>query len=96
MLTNARRAKVYREIARAAEKFEQTCDKDSERRGENGVDGFFTCNFVRSRLGGVEANHYFNLMVECEGTLWHQGGDCMGIRILMLCFMAAMIETGDA
>jgi hypothetical protein len=91
------RATGYRKLAHAAEQYEATCDLTTNDRTKNGVDYFFTCNRIAGSMGYEERACYRDLMVqrEEENELW-QESDCMSIRVLMLCFMAAMVEAGDA
>jgi hypothetical protein len=65
------------------------------------VDAFFTCTRVADALGHNFADEYQDRFVPDEGVdssecdLWNDPL-CMSRRILSLCFMAAMVEAGDA
>ncbi len=91
------RASVYLKIAQEAEAVEARCDLQSDDREKNGVDTFFTCNKVSRDMGYGERSVYTDLMCpdDAEVELW-TNNTCMSIRVLMLCFMAAMVEAGDA
>lgn len=58
--------------------------------------GFFTCNRV-GEIGSPDRVRYeeaFGLAGYNQVKLWH-AKNCMSIRVLLLCFAAAMVETGD-
>jgi len=92
---NAAIAAKLREVAAEAERMEGTA-----------VDAFFTCNEVARAFGEDEiydrrerpvAHRYWNALGFEDGQeieLWDDP-DCGSIRVLMLCFAAAMAETGD-
>jgi hypothetical protein len=85
-------ATAFRKLAKMAEEFEAQCDLTSTSRWENGVDRFFVC----TKIGDEEAVRvYRTLLLDSDTALWNLGRECMPVRVLMLCFAAAMCETGD-
>ena len=85
-------ATAFRKLAKEAEEFEAQCDLASSNRWDNGTNRFFVC----TRIGDAEAVRvYRTLFLDSDIALWALGGECMPVRVLMLCFAAAMCETGD-
>jgi hypothetical protein len=84
------------ELAKRAEAIEASKKSHMDK-----VDGFFTCNRVSNELGWTFAEEYQKRFFpktagrKAECDLWSDPL-CMSRRILSLCFMAAMVEAGDA
>ena len=91
-------AKVYRRLARGAEDIETRAAQQTEISGSNfGWDESppcFTCNAIADTLGFKAKQDYKSAFAIEELDLWRQP-DCPSIRVLLLCFAAAMAETGD-
>lgn len=99
MASRTDRAKLvgkWRNLAKRAEKVEAACDPESGDRSTNGVNAFFICNEVKLVLGDVGCKQLDRILPESTPDLWALEGRCMPVRVLMLCFMAAMVEAGDA
>ena len=88
-------AATYRRLARGAEKIEQEAMlQPADKRAAFGH--CFTCNAVSKALGW-DAERAYRAAYDTQSNehdLWRQP-DCPSIRVLMLCFAAAMAETGD-
>lgn len=56
----------------------------------------YTCNAIMSHVGVQEYSAYRQRLVTRgdEPRLWRDP-DCPSIRVMLLCFAAAMAETGD-
>lgn len=92
-MTNAQIARKLRKVAKRAEQVEaKTLGLDCM--------FFFTCNKVEcefgsgTREGNAMADTYANVMIDDELDLWNDP-DLASIRVLLLCFAAALAETGD-
>lgn len=90
------RAATYTELAQEGEAVEAASNVESVFNHENGVDAFFTCNLVLHKMGKKERGKYCDIFVEDHEELWRDHCYCMSRRVLSLCFMAAMVEAGDA
>ena len=94
-------AAAFRKLARTAEKIE----KDAMQRDGAHQRAYyaaqrspscFTCNEVEKHIGVDAKRRYRDALISSgdEINLWNQL-DCPSIRVVMLCFAAAMAETGD-
>lgn len=98
-MTNAQIAKKLRAVAKRAEEAESAVPATSEfmfvRAGN-----FFTCTEVAKEFGPDTAkgramsSAYRDVMLDSEDELWHDP-DIASIRVLLVCFAAALAETGD-
>lgn len=88
-------AATYRRLARGAERLEKLGMDTGDRHAQTAdSQSPFTCNAVGGALGDDECVTYQMMFIDDERNLWDQP-DCPSIRVLMLCFAAAMAETGD-
>lgn len=97
-MTNAQIARKLRKVAKRAEQVEaKTLGLDCSVKAAG---MFFTCNKVEcefgsgTREGNAMADTYANVMIDDELDLWNDP-DLASIRVLLLCFAAALAETGD-
>jgi hypothetical protein len=87
------RVDTLRKLAKKAEAIERNNWTERAK-----IDAFFTCVRVNRELGATFAHEYESRFCPNHGSEVNLWSDplCMSRRVLSLCFMAAMVEAGDA